>query len=281
MLEIQMEEAIANCPDLFIEPGLQLVRRQVVINGRRPDVLFSDGLGRHLLVEIQRGRLDEVHLQRHCYYFYDYRQKYSSTHPRLMFIANRLVPQHKDFLGDHGYEFREIPEVEFQNKFDRCLSKPAIVSPRDELVTSPGVLTPSTYELIYEIERHCMTFSYKMLLLIAMAELADRNGKVQTTALARRFQEFFATRALQGKKEENPKRIRAGLLANKSLVEWELTIRAMPVKRLTDRFLIDERNNIRWAPRIWENWSTELQREILSTATNRLVWYFNKYAGGF
>ena len=50
MLERHMEEAVANCPDLFIEPGLQLVRRQVVINGRRPDILFSDELSRHLLV---------------------------------------------------------------------------------------------------------------------------------------------------------------------------------------------------------------------------------------
>jgi hypothetical protein len=68
MLEKHMEEAVANCPGLFIEPGLTLVRRQVVINGRRPDVLFSDVLSRHLLVEIQRGRLDENHLQRHFYY---------------------------------------------------------------------------------------------------------------------------------------------------------------------------------------------------------------------
>jgi len=60
MLEIQMEEAIAACPDLFIEPGLTLLRRQVVINGRRPDVLFSDGLERHLLVEIQSGRLTKT-----------------------------------------------------------------------------------------------------------------------------------------------------------------------------------------------------------------------------
>ena len=36
MLEKQMEEAVANCPDLFIEPGLTLIRRQVVINGRLP-----------------------------------------------------------------------------------------------------------------------------------------------------------------------------------------------------------------------------------------------------
>lgn len=80
MLERQMEEAIASCPDLFIESGLTLVRRQLVINGRRPDVLFTDNLARHLLVEIQMGRLDEQHLQRHFYYFYDYRAKYPSTH---------------------------------------------------------------------------------------------------------------------------------------------------------------------------------------------------------
>ena len=108
MLEQEMEIAVANCPELFIEPGLSLIRRQAVINGRRPDVLFSDRLSRHLLVEIQRGRLDEDHLQRHFYYYFDYRAKYPSTHLRLMFIANRLVPQHKLFLDEHGYEFREV-----------------------------------------------------------------------------------------------------------------------------------------------------------------------------
>jgi hypothetical protein len=53
-----MEEAIASCPDLFIEPGLSLMRRQIVINGRRPDLLFCDAFSRDLLVEIQSGRLD-------------------------------------------------------------------------------------------------------------------------------------------------------------------------------------------------------------------------------
>ena len=85
-------------PDLFIESGLTLIRRQLIINGRRPDILFSDALSRHLIVEIQRGRLDENHLQRHFYYYFDYRAKFPSTHLRLMFIANRLGPQHKEFL---------------------------------------------------------------------------------------------------------------------------------------------------------------------------------------
>ena len=51
MLKREMQDAVANCPDLFMELGLTLVRRQVVINGRRPDALFSDAFSRHLLVE--------------------------------------------------------------------------------------------------------------------------------------------------------------------------------------------------------------------------------------
>jgi len=138
MLERNMEEAVANCPDLFIEPGLTLVRRQVVINGRRPDVLFSDMLSRHLLVEIQSGRLDEEHLQRHFYYYFDYRSKYPSTNLRLMFIANRLVPQHKEFLDEHGYEFREFPEHEFERRVSLCLGRSHEEQAAIEEVTTPA-----------------------------------------------------------------------------------------------------------------------------------------------
>jgi hypothetical protein len=107
----------SRCPDLFIEAGLHFVRRQIVLNGRRPDILFEDVLSRHLLVELQRGKLDEEHLQRHVYYFYDYRAKYPETHPRLMFLANRVIPQHKEFLQYPGYEYKEIPEREFSRRW--------------------------------------------------------------------------------------------------------------------------------------------------------------------
>ncbi len=162
-----MEVAVASCPDLFIEPGLSLIRRQTVINGRRPDVLFSDRLSRHLLVEIQRGRLDEDHLQRHFYYYFDYRAKYPATHLRLMFIANRLVPQHKLFLDEHGYEFREYPEGDFERRVREysARTQPATALV-EEPVETPGVLPPETHELLYEIETHPMTLCYKMLLLM-------------------------------------------------------------------------------------------------------------------
>jgi Endonuclease NucS len=278
MLEVQMEEAIANCPDLFLEPGLKLIRRQVVIEGRRPDVLFLDGLRRHLLVEIQRGRLDESHLQRHFYYYFDYRSKYPDTHPRLMFVANQMASRHKDFLDEHGYEFKEIPENEFERKLNQCLGKRERSAPEVELVTSPGVLNPFTYELLYEIEKQSMAYSYKMLLLMFMAELADRDGRVPSRDLAERFQEFFVRRALEKKQVENPNR--PGDLAQRTVRQWETTICTMPVQKLGDSFVVDEGSTIRWASLIWAQWSPELKREIHDAAFDRLRRYFERHAGG-
>jgi len=282
MLERQMEEAVATCPELFIEPGLSLVQRQVVINGRRPDVLFSDVLSRHLLVEIQRGRLDEDHLQRHFYYYFDYRAKYPSISLRLMFVANRIVSQHKEFLDEHGYEYREYPEQDFARRIDSCiLRSPAPARNEAEPITTPGVLPENTYQLLYEIEKQPMTMSYKMLLLIFMAELADSNGRASLRSLAERFQEFFVKRALQHKTEENPNRVKAGALTRRGLHQWETVIREQPVRYLTEAFVIDEVVTIRWAAHIWRRWDADLKREIHAACFDRLIRYFNRHAGGF
>jgi len=248
----------------------------------RPDVLFSDALSRHLLVEIQHGRLDEGHLQRHFYYFFDYRAKYPSTHLRLMFIANRVVPQHKDFLDEHGYEYREIPEQDFEKRLNTCSGRSETPSlDQREVVTTPGVLAPTTYEILYQIETQPMTMCYKMLLLMYMAECADLHGRVSLSALAEKFQEFFIRRSIDGKLEENPKRVTQGVLSRRSASNWERVIREQPVHYLTDLFLIDEVSSVRWAPRIWSLWNQELQREIRMASFDRLVRYFDRHAGGY
>jgi hypothetical protein len=281
MLEQEMEIAVGNCPELFIEPGLSLIRRQAVINGRRPDVLFSDRLSRHLLVEIQRGRLDEDHLQRHFYYYFDYRAKYPSTHLRLMFIANRLVPQHKLFLDEHGYEFREYPEGDFQRRVLECSAQmPANRSVVSEHVETPGVLPPETHELLFEIENQPMTLCYKMLLLMYMADLTDENGRVPLRTLAEHFQGFFVDRTIHNKTEENPKMVQPGNLSRRNLSEWERVIRDQPVRYMTIEFVIDEGTSIRWADRIWVRWSPLLKSEIQSAAFDRLRRYFERNVPG-
>lgn len=276
MLEREMEDAVSLRPDIFIEPRLTFIRRQVVINGRRPDILFKDGLERHLLVELQRGRLDEEHLQRHVYYYFDYLREFPSFHPRLMFIAILLVPQHKEFIDAHGYEYKEIPEGEFQRKIQRLGLTPAVAAPVLETVESERIVTEERSELLADIKKQKMTLSYKMLLLILMAEMADEDGRVSIGSLAERFKEYFVRRRLEGRQQENPNMTGHDRLADRTLGKWASTIRVMPVLHLTNRFLIDEVTSVRWAPAIWEKWSTGLKEEIIITATMRLVEYFNR-----
>jgi hypothetical protein len=280
VLEREMEDAVARCPEQFIESDLRLVRRQIVINGRRPDILFEDALHRHLLVELQRGRLDEQHLQRHVFYFYDYRAKYPETHPRLMFLANRVVPQHKEFLDYHGYEYREIPEREFARRISECTNLDVHFD--IETKESPGVLPLNYQELLYEVESQRMTMCYKMLLLLEMTDNADSEGRVALDVLAVRFQTFFKDRENRGKAEENPNRFRRGRLSERSLEEWRIVLREQPIRHLGKKFVIDEGSYVRWAPDIWGQWAPNLRSELREAAMRRLVTYFQKYVpGGF
>ena len=274
---------MAKCPELFIEPGLQLIRRQIIINGRRPDVLFSDSLSRHLLVEIQRGRLDESHLQRHFYYFYDYRSKYPERHTRLLFIANRIVPQHKEFLDDHGYEFREYPEGEFERRARDCDAGLHFDEQlRFEATETPGVLPLSSHSIVYQIDSEPMTLCYKMLLLMEMAELADSYGRVPLSKLAERFKVFFTDRLQQGKAEENPNIVTNGALSRRSLIEWQRIIREQPVRRTRTTLLTDDDDSIRWSDSVWQQWNPALKEQIKVTAWDRLVRYFERHVpGGF
>src|SRR5271170_315669 len=100
-----------------------------------------------------------------------------------------------------------------------------------------------------------MTLSYKMLLLVLMSELANAEGRVTLRLLAERFQEFFVARSVQPKKmEENPNRVRSGVLSSRSRQEWEIVIRQQPVRYLGESFVIDEGTSVKWAPRIWNQW---------------------------
>jgi hypothetical protein len=280
VLERDMEEVVARCPDLFIEAGLHFVRRQIVLNGRRPDILFHDVLKRHLLVELQRGRLDEEHLQRHVFYFYDYRAKYPDTHPRLMFLANRVIPQHKEFLDYHGYEYKEIPEREFSRRMADCTNASADIDV--EIRESPGVLPLSYQELLYAVEIQPMTMCYKMLLLLEMIDNADDDGRVTLDLIAVKFKGFFQKRLTDGKVEENPNRFHRGRLPDRSLERWKAVIREQPVAHLGPKFVIDEIESVRWASGIWTQWSPGLKRELRDAAMRRLVAYFDKHVpGGF
>jgi hypothetical protein len=125
-----------------------------------------------------------------------------------------------------------------------------------------------------------MALCYKMLLLIAMAELANTDGRVPLRSLAGRFQEFFVARSAQNKTEENPNRVKPGTLSGRSLQTWERIIREQPVRYLGESFVVNEGTSIRWAPRIWHQWNSDLKREIRTACFDRLVRYYNRHVPG-
>jgi hypothetical protein len=129
-----MEEVVARCPDLLIQAGLHFVGRQIVLNGRRPDILFEDVWDRHLRVELQRGKPEEEHLPRHVDSFYDDRAEYPETHPRLVFLASRVIPRQKEFLEHYGSEYKEIPEREFSRRWLNAQTWQSVLTLKPEKV---------------------------------------------------------------------------------------------------------------------------------------------------
>ena len=197
-----------------------------------------------------------------------------------MFVANRVIPQHKEFLEDHGYEYREIPEHEFVRKISECTNTDIQLA--IEIKESPGVLPFEYQELLFEVERQRMTMCYKMLLLIEMIDSADSEGRTSVDLLATKFQSFFQSRVAQGKAEENPNRFRRGLLSQRSIEAWKRVIHEQPVRHLGRKFVMDEGDSVRWAPEVLEGWTPDLRRELRSAAMQRLITYFAKYVpGGF
>lgn len=115
MKEADMEELIVRYPELFLEKGLTLLDQQHVLeNYRRPDVLFRDAKGRHVLVEIQCGALDEQHAARVLDYVGAYKMANPDKEIRMIFVAQYIAPARKNFLKMFDFEFKEIPLEQFQ-----------------------------------------------------------------------------------------------------------------------------------------------------------------------
>lgn len=63
--EKETENLIVNFPKELLKENLFLIEKQkTLLHGRRPDLIFQDKFGRHLIIEIQRDLFDEKHIVR-------------------------------------------------------------------------------------------------------------------------------------------------------------------------------------------------------------------------
>ena len=108
MLERHIEDALCKYPEL-IEPGLTFKARQVVVDGKRIDVLFMDSHGFRLIVEVKRG----VVVRENVAQLLDYEGYFvtpNNPETRVMLVGNRVPPNLRKALDHHGFEWRELTE---------------------------------------------------------------------------------------------------------------------------------------------------------------------------
>jgi hypothetical protein len=119
--EQDMEDAIANSPERYIENGLKLIARQYRIGKYIFDLLFEDRHGAKLIVELQKGTLDRVHTYKILDYFDEYKDKYPDEFIDLMVIANKITRERRDRLSSYGIAFKEIPKAEFPQSHKKIM----------------------------------------------------------------------------------------------------------------------------------------------------------------
>ncbi len=155
--EKEMENAIVLDPTKYIgEDGLRLIARQYSIGSYRFDLLFEDRHGGKLIVELQCGILDRIHMFKILDYCDEFRDHHPSEFVEPMVIANIIPPERKRRMSHDGIPFREIPETEFigailpkdsnsiqelitrqeQSSFSKDIVEPLITNSADELAAS-------------------------------------------------------------------------------------------------------------------------------------------------
>lgn len=109
MLEKDIENIIALHPDdIFPNEGFVLIGQQVVVEGRRLDLLFEDKHKRKIIIEVKRGILTrEASGQIAEYYGLLKNQGLNETY-ELILCANIIPKERKTFLETIGIDCREL-----------------------------------------------------------------------------------------------------------------------------------------------------------------------------
>lgn len=108
--ERDFENVLAKYPEL-IEDGLRLTGRQIVVDGRRLDLLFEDQLNRRMVVELKWGPIKDQDIGQ----IMSYEGSLISTGKpdlRVMLIGTRVPPNMRRVLDHHGIAWKEIQHAD-------------------------------------------------------------------------------------------------------------------------------------------------------------------------
>jgi len=109
MTEKDLENIICKYPEL-IEKGLSIEGRQVCIQGKHIDILFTDRHGQKLIIELKKGVIKREHIAQ----LLDYEGYYLTPDDptiRVMLVGNRVPINFRKALDHHGLEWKELSFV--------------------------------------------------------------------------------------------------------------------------------------------------------------------------
>jgi hypothetical protein len=104
--EKTFEDILVKYPHL-IEEGLVLEGRQVMVYGRRMDLLFKDTFGRQLIVELKGGPIKDEHIGQVMSYEGSI-LSHGNPDLRIMLVGTRVPPNIRKSLDHHGIAWKEI-----------------------------------------------------------------------------------------------------------------------------------------------------------------------------
>ncbi len=122
MLEKDIENIIALHPEeIFPNEGFVLVGQQVVVEGRRLDILFEDKHKRKIIIEVKRGILTREASGQIAEYYGLLKNRGLNETYELILCANIIPKERKTFLETIGIDCRELGITlitDLANKYD-------------------------------------------------------------------------------------------------------------------------------------------------------------------
>jgi hypothetical protein len=109
MLEKDIENLIASHPnEIFPGEGFKLIGQQIVVEGRRLDILFEDKLKRKVIVEVKRGILTREASGQIAEYYGLLKNRNLDENYELILCANVIPKERKTFLETIGIDCKEL-----------------------------------------------------------------------------------------------------------------------------------------------------------------------------
>ena len=114
MTEREMEDLLWNHPDKFLNEPLTQFRRQASSQVGRADLIFTDRLGRLLIIELKKGKLERGAIDQLLDYFGMLKRQFPETPVELMVMANNIPEERQLACERHDINCLAISEKKFR-----------------------------------------------------------------------------------------------------------------------------------------------------------------------